>query len=58
MDLIGTPKDFKWKDIYIKVPEKIHETLVYRYGNDYMTPKIGYKGRDSFKNLKNALIKT
>ena len=47
MDLIGKPQIYKWKDIYIKVPEKIHETLVYRYGDDYMTPRPFYKGRDN-----------
>lgn len=46
MDLIGIPQDYKWKDIYIKVPQKIHETLVYRYGNDYMTPRPFFRGRD------------
>jgi phosphorylcholine metabolism protein LicD len=34
-------------DIPIKVPVKIHETLVWRYGQDYMTPKKKFKGRDS-----------
>ena len=34
-------------DIPIRVPEKIHETLVWRYGEDYTTPKTGFKGRDS-----------
>lgn len=49
MEFISVPKLFTWKkcDIQVKVPENIHKTLVWRYGNDYMTPKSGYKGRDS-----------
>jgi phosphorylcholine metabolism protein LicD len=45
--LIGTPKYIKWDkvNIDVKVPENIEETLIYRYGKDYMTPRIGYKGR-------------
>jgi phosphorylcholine metabolism protein LicD len=45
--LIGTPKYIKWDkvNIDVKVPENIEETLIYRFGKDYMTPRIGYKGR-------------
>ena len=46
--LIGNPKYIKWDkfNINIKVPENINETLMYRYGNDYMTPKRNFKGRN------------
>jgi len=46
-DLIGTPKTIIWKkyNLPVKVPENIHEVLVWRYGNDYMTPKHNFKGR-------------
>ena len=47
MDLIGQPKFYKWRGIDIKVPQHMHKTLVYRYGEDYNIPKIGNKGRDS-----------
>jgi phosphorylcholine metabolism protein LicD len=46
--LIGTPKYIKWNkvNIDVKVPENINETLIYRYGEDYMTPKRNFKGRN------------
>lgn len=46
-DLIGTPKTIIWKkyNLPVKVPENIHEVLVWRYGNDYMIPKHNFKGR-------------
>lgn len=45
--LIGTPINIFWdmKNIFIKCPEKIHETLVWRYGEDYNIPKHNFKGR-------------
>jgi len=47
-DLIGKPKTIIWKkyNLPIKVPENIHETLLWRYGKDYMIPKHNFKGRD------------
>lgn len=44
--LIGTPKYIKWNNVDIKVPEHINDTLIYRYGKDYMTPKRSFKGRN------------
>ena len=46
---IGSCNWMIWKkfNIPVRVPEKIHETLVWRYGEDYMTPKKSFKGRDS-----------
>lgn len=46
---IGTPKMYRWKkmNLNVKVPQNIHETLEWRYGKDYMTPKHGFKGRCS-----------
>ena len=47
--LVGQPKKHMWNKshIYVNIPENVHETLVWRYGDDYMVPKPGYKGRDS-----------
>ena len=47
-DYIGNCSWLTWKkyNIPVRVPEKIHETLSWRYGDDYMTPKSGFKGRD------------
>jgi phosphorylcholine metabolism protein LicD len=42
---IGTPKIIKWNNIDVRVPENIEQTLIYRFGEDYMTPRRGYKGR-------------
>ena len=44
---IGNSRWFKWGDINVKVPERIVDTLIWRYGDDYMTPKHNFKGRDS-----------
>lgn len=44
-DLIGTPREKIWRNLTLKVPERVHETLVFRYGTDYMTPKPFFKGR-------------
>lgn len=38
LDLAGNFTYIDWKGISVRVPEKIHETLVWRYGKDYMTP--------------------
>jgi hypothetical protein len=43
--LIGAPTTMIWRGREIKVPQYVHETLVYRYGDDYMVPKQGFKGR-------------
>ena len=45
--LVGTPRDFVWNSTTVKVPQYVHETLIWRYGEDYMTPRRGDKGRDS-----------
>lgn len=49
VDYIGNCSWITWKkyNIPVRVPEKIHETLSWRYGEDYMTPKRWFKGRDS-----------
>lgn len=44
--LIGTPIYIKWNNIDVKIPENVHDVLVFRYGEDYMTPKNGFKGRN------------
>lgn len=44
---IGNPQWFKWDNINVKVPERLVDTLIWRYGDDFMTPKYGFKGRDS-----------
>ena len=38
--------DYVWEkeNITIKVPNDVHNALVWRYGDDYMTPKRGVKG--------------
>ena len=49
-ELVGNPQKIVWQGIPVKVPEKIHESLVYRYGKDYMTPKrfFGNKALSNF----------
>ena len=46
-DKIGKVRKIKWNNLYVSVPENINETLKWRYGDDYMTPKYKFKGRDS-----------
>lgn len=41
-DLVGQTQKIHWNGVLITVPEKIHEALVWRYGENYMTP-ILYK---------------
>jgi hypothetical protein len=41
IDLVGKTTIVYWKEIPVRVPEKIHETLVWRYGHDYNTPIRG-----------------
>ena len=38
-DKIGKVRKIKWNNLYVSVPENINETLKWRYGDDYMTPK-------------------
>lgn len=45
--LVGNPKPITWNDTTIMTPEHIHDVLTWRYGEDYMIPKPGFKGRDS-----------
>ena len=45
IEYIGSKSVIKWNNQDVKCPEKIHDTLVWRYGNDYMVPKYFYKGR-------------
>lgn len=44
-ELVGNCKMIPWKGIMVRAPEKSHEVLVWRYGEDYMTPKKGKKGK-------------
>ena len=48
-ELVGVPTKHLWKKphLYVNTPQNVHETLVWRYGDDYMVPKPGYKGRDT-----------
>ena len=48
-NLVGIPQTMYWKlgGVYVKVPEYVEEVLVWRYGDDFMTPRPGFKGRDS-----------
>ena len=45
--LVGLTNIHSWKGLDVHVPEHVHETLVWRYGETYMTPIKGFKGRDS-----------
>ena len=45
IDYIEPKSIVKWKNVDVKCPSKINETLVYRYGSDWRTPKKDYKGR-------------
>jgi len=44
MSMVGSKIIIKWEDVDVKCPEKIHDLLVFRYGEDYMIPKRGFKG--------------
>lgn len=52
--LVGTPKWIPWLRgaIQILVPDDVHGVLVSRYGKDYMTPIMNYKGRAQPENRK------
>jgi len=45
---IGNCTWITWKKggVQVRVPEHVHEALVWRYGEDYMTPIRNSKGRD------------
>lgn len=45
-ELIGKTQKISWNGVSVTVPEKIHETLVWRYGENYMTPMI-FKGSEN-----------
>jgi len=47
IEYIGSKSIIRWNNLDVKCPERIHETLVWRYGQDYMVPKYNYKGRNS-----------
>ena len=47
IDLIGNPtKKLSYQNVPLNTPENIVDTLIWRYGEDFMTPKIFYKGRN------------
>lgn len=48
--LLGKTKKIEWEGLDVTVPEKIHETLVWRYGENYMTP-IRNKPNERYKNI-------
>lgn len=48
--LLGNTKKIDWNGLPVSVPEKTHETLIWRYGDNYMTPIIG-KGNERFRSL-------
>lgn len=39
VELVGNTRKILWRGVEVNVPEKTHESLVWRYGQDYMTPK-------------------
>ena len=41
VELIGKTQKITWNGLQVSVPEKIHESLVWRYGENYGTPIIG-----------------
>ena len=45
--LIGKPVIINWEmqGVKVRVPEHSHKYLAWRYGEDYMTPRPGHKGR-------------
>lgn len=40
VEYVGTIQKMDWNDLPVNVPEKVHETLVWRYGENYMTPVV------------------
>jgi phosphorylcholine metabolism protein LicD len=45
--LVGKTKKIPWNGIEVVVPENTHETLVWRYGKNYMTPVL-FKSNENF----------
>lgn len=45
-ELVGNKQEIFWQNIPVKVPEKLHETLVWRYGKNYLTPQRGKKNEN------------
>ena len=49
-DLIGTLQTINWtvhgRTVTVSVPENVPGVLEWRYGEDYMKPRRGHKGRD------------
>jgi len=48
IELVGKTRLIPWKYIQVRVPEKTHESLVWRYGKNYMTPKM-WKKNENFE---------
>ena len=48
MDKVGTPRRWWWPagGLYVSVPEHPEAVLRWRYGDDWRTPRPGFKGRD------------
>jgi len=49
VELVGNLQKIPWKGLQISVPEKIHESLVWRYGENYGTSIIS---KDAVSNNK------
>lgn len=47
IEMVGKTQKIMWNGIEISIPEKVHETLVWRYGKSYMTP-IMFKSNENF----------
>jgi hypothetical protein len=41
VEFVGETKKIEWNGLQVSVPEKIHDSLVWRYGENYRTPIIG-----------------
>lgn len=46
---IGATRPWWWErgDVVVRVPDRVHAVLEWRYGADWRVPKPGFKGRDS-----------
>lgn len=51
LNLLGNTQQINWNGVKVTVPEKIHETLVWRYGDNYMTPERFKSNERYYKNL-------
>lgn len=40
-NLLGNTRYINWNSVKVRIPENVHETLVWRYGENYMTPIKG-----------------